>query len=221
MYGLRQRLIQSRRLRLVALGSAALALLLALSALITRSSAAHPARTGDTVTLTFTAKVQAGTPPGDVLFWVCPDAKADGTGCDEMNARPDGTFTYQLAAASGATYQHVTIEWSHGRLPTSNGPIPAPPAHIVCDYPHLTVSATNPRSFTCNVNFTPATVTPAASTSGTPTPVATASPNGAAAAGGDTSTLVTGLQVIIGVGLVLFLLLLAILIWQRLSARRR
>ncbi len=212
--------MQPRHLPRAALGSAALAVLVALFTLTAQSSAAQPARTGETVTLTFTVIVRAGTPPDDLLFWFCPDAKNDGTGCEEMNPQPDGkTFTYQFTTTTGTTYQHITILWSRGRLPTSNGEIPAPPAHITCDYHPFTVSAANPRSFTCNADFTPNATTPVASVTTAPTPAATASPGNAAS--GDTSTLVTGLQVIIGVGLVLFVILLAILIWQRTSARKK
>jgi hypothetical protein len=221
MYGLRQRLMRPRHTLLITPGIVAFAVLLTLYAFPTQTSAAHAARPGDSVTLTFTVTVKAGTAPSDVLFWFCPDAKTDGTGCDQMTARPDGTFTYQFAATTGATYQHVIIEWSHGRLPTSNGPIPAPPVHIACDYHPFNVTADAPHSFTCNADFTPATVTPVPSAgTNTPTPAATTTPNGAAGSS-DNSTLITGLQIIIGVGLVLFLLLLAILIWQRMGARRR
>jgi hypothetical protein len=214
MDGLRQRMMQTRHLLRVAFGSVALAILLVL--FTPQASAAHPA---DTITFTFTVTVQAGTAPSDVLFWLCPDAQPDGTGCEEMNAQPDGTFTYQFTGDTGTTYQHVIIEWSHGRLPTSQGPIPAPPAHIACDYHPFTVSDTGPRSITCNADVTPATVTPAPSTpTGSPTPAGAADPSRPTRSG-DNSTLITGLQIITVVGFVLLVLLLAILIWQRMSAR--
>lgn len=223
MDGLRQRLarprlIEHRHILLVALGSVALVGLAAFSALTAPTSAAHPAKAGDTLTLTFTVTVRAGTPPGDVLFWLCPDAKTDGTGCNEMKAQPDGSFTYQLTATTGTTYQHVIIEWSHGRLPTNNGPIPAPPAHITCDYHPFKVTTTNPRSFTCNADFTPATATPVPSV--TTTPAAATTPGTGTPGSGDNSTLITGLQIVTGVGLALLLLLLVILAWQRMGARR-
>ncbi len=218
MYGLKQRLMQPRYLLRVALSSVALAAFLALGAFSPQTSAAHQAQPNETITIDFTVKVQAGTPPTDVLFWFCPDAKTDGTGCDEMSTQPDGTFTYQLATTTGATYQHITIEWSHGRLPSDTGPIPVPPAHSACDYPHFVVTATDPRSYTCKANFTAADATPTPPIIATPTtttdPVATPG-------NGDNTTLVTGLQIIIGVGLFLFVLLLIILIWQRMSAIRR
>jgi hypothetical protein len=219
MYGWRHRLMQPRPMFRAALSSVALAACLTLFALTPQASAAHPARAGDSVTLTFTVKVQAGTPPSDVLFWFCADAQADGTGCEEMTAQADGTFTYQFATTTGTTYQRVTIEWSHGRLPTDKGPIPAPPVHLACDYQHpFNVSATD-RSYTCNTDFTVSTVTPVPSaTTATPSPAASTGP--ASGSGGDNSTLVTGLQIIIGVGLFLFVLLLIILIWQRVSAHR-
>lgn len=221
MDGLRQRprLMEHRHLLLLALGSVALVGLAAFSALTAPASAAHPAKPGDSVTLTFTVAVRAGTPPGDVLFWFCPDAKTDGTGCQEMSAQPNGTFTYQLTATTGATYQHIIIEWSHGQRSTSNGPIPAPPAHITCDYPRFSVTATGPRSFTCNADFTPATATPVPSVTTTPTSAAT--PGTDTPGSGDNSTLITGLQIVTGVGLALLLLLLIILAWQRMGARSR
>lgn len=212
-------LMEHRHILLVALGSVALVGLAAFSALTAPTSAAHPAKAGDTITLTFTVTVRAGTPPDDVLFWLCPDAKTDGTGCDEMNAQPDGTFTYQLSATTSTTYQHVTIEWSHGRLPTDNGPIPAPPAHITCDYHPFNITATGPRSFTCNADFTPATATPVPSVTTSPDPATT--PGTATPGSGDNSTLITGLQIVTGVGLALLLLLLVILAWQRMGARNR
>ena len=219
MYAVRERLIRRHRLLLVMVGVLASGLILALYALTAQGSAAHPAKAGDAVTLSFTVTVQAGTPPSDVLFWVCPDAQQDGTGCDEMDTQPDGTFTFQLATTTGTTYQHIIIEWSHGRLPTSNGPIPAPPAHIACDYHPVTV--TGPNSFTCKADFTPATVTPTPVTpTASPASTSTGDP-GSTPGSSDNSTLITGLQIVIGVGLVLFFVLLAILIWQKMTLRRR
>jgi hypothetical protein len=218
MYRLRQRLMQPQRLSLVALSSVAFAVLLALFALTAQIGAAQPAKPGDAITFAFTVTVKAGTPPSDVLFWFCPDAQNDGTGCDEMNAQPDGTFTYQFATTTGTTYQHITIEWSHGRLPSDKGPIPVPPAHITCDYHPFNVTSTNPRSFTCYADFTPSTVTPVPSvTPIVPPPAVATTPT--SATGGDNATLVTGLQIVIGVGIFLFVLLLAILVWQRVSRR--
>jgi hypothetical protein len=199
-----------------ALCGVALAAFLTLFAFTPQTSAAHPARAGNSVTLTFTVMVKAGTPPADVLFWFCPDAQPDGTGCNEMTAQANGAFTYQFATTTGATYQHASIEWSHGRLPTDKGPIPAPPVHLTCDY-HINVTATDLRSYTCNADFTVSTVTPTPAPTSTPTPAASTGP---ASGSGDNSTLVTGLQIIIGVGIFLFILLLIILIWQRVSVRR-
>lgn len=218
MYGLKQRLMQPRHLLRVALSSVALALLLALGAFSPQTSAAHQAQPNETIDIDFTVTVQAGTPPSDVLVWFCPDAKTDGTGCDEMNAQPDDTFTYQLATTTGATYQHITIEWSHGFLPTDQGEIPAPPVQILCDYPHFSATTSGPRSITCKADFTKADSTPTPPIIATPT---TAADPVATTGNGDNSTLVTGLQIIIGVGLFLFVLLLIILIWQRMSAIRR
>jgi len=220
MYGVIHRLARPRQLTRMATGVVALGVVLALYALTTQTTAAHPARPGAAVTLSFTVTVVAGTPPSDVLFWVCPDAKTDGTGCNQMNTQPDGTFTYQLSTTTGTTYHHLIIEWSHGRLPSSSGPLPTSPAHIVCDDGPYTV--TGPKSIACQADFTPVTPTPPPSPTpgASPTPAATNDPTGTPG-GSDNSTLITGLQIIIGVGLVLFLLLLGILIWQRASARRR
>jgi hypothetical protein len=223
MYGLRQRLMQPRHRFRAALGSAGLVLCLILFALIPQPGAAHAAEPGAAITLTFTVVVKAGSPPPpvDVLFWFCPDAQSDGTGCNEMTAQTNGTFTYQFATTTGTTYQHLTIEWSHGRLPTDKGPIPAPPAHITCDYPNYTVKASDPRSITCTADFTNVDVTPTIPVpTVTPTPPVIPNPSGGNGSG-DTSTLVTGLQIIIIVGLLLFVLLLVILIWQRMSPSRR
>lgn len=220
MFGLRQRLMQPRNLFRAALACAALVAFLALWAFSLQTSAAHPKAPHATLTITFTVTIQAGTPPSDVLFWVCPDAQTDGTGCDQMNNQPDGTFTYQLTATAGTTYKHVIIEWSHGRLPGTQGSTPTPPAHIVCDYRNLAVKDGEPRSYTCKADFTALTVTPTPpDQSATATPTANADPPGATS--GDNSTLVTGLQIIIGVGLFLLVILLIILIWQRLGTRRR
>lgn len=224
MYGLRHRLTQPRLMLRAALSSVALAAFLTLFLLTPQTSAgargaAHPARAGDNVTLTFTVVVQAGAPPSDVLFWFCPDAQTDGTGCDEMTAQTDGTFTYQFAATTGTTYPHISIEWSHGRLPTDKGPIPAPPVHLACDY-HINVTATDPRSYTCKADFTISAVTPTPSaTASTPTSAVGTGP--ASGTSGDNSTLITGLQIVIGVGLFLFIILLIILIWQRVSVPRK
>jgi hypothetical protein len=218
MYGLRQRVMPPRHLLRVALSSVTFAALLAFGALSPQTSAAQMARPNDTININFTVQVEAGTPPSDVLFWFCPDAKADGTGCDEMNTQTDGTFTYQLTTTTGTTYQHLTIEWSHGRLPSDAGPIPVPPAQIACDYHPFNVTADAPRSITCKTNFTAANTTPTppviASPTTPPDPVSTPG-------NGDNSTLVTGLQIIIGVGLFLFIVLLIILVWQRMSTIRR
>ncbi len=220
MYGLRHRLTQPRLLLRAALSSLALAALITLFLLTPQTSAgAHPARAGDSVTLTFTVIVKAGTPPSDVLFWFCRDAQPDGADCDEMTAQADGTFTYQFAATTGTTYPHISIEWSRGRLPTDKGPIPAPPVHLACDY-RINVTATDPRSYTCNTDFTISTVTPTPSATAS-TPTSTTGTGPASGSGGDNSTLITGLQIIIGVGLFLFVILLIILIWQRVSIPRK
>jgi hypothetical protein len=216
MYGLQQRLKPSRPLLLVAAGCVALVILLAFSALTAQTGAAHSATRNDAVTLTFTVTITAGTPPSNVLFWVCPDAQADGSGCEKMSAAANGTFTYQLATTTGATYKDITIEWTQGQNPGGNGPVPAQPAHIACDYANFAVTASEPLSLTCQANFSAPTVTPAASVTTTP-----AQTPGAADGNDDTSTLITGLQVIIGVGLVLFVILLIILIWQRVSAPKK
>ncbi len=220
MYGVIHRLICLRQLARMATGVVALGVVVALYALTPQTTAAHPARTGATVTLSFTVTIVAGTPASDALFWVCPDAKTDGTGCNEMTTQPDGAFTYQLSATTGTTYHHLIIEWSHGRLPGSSGPLPAPPAQIVCDVGPYTV--TGSKSIPCQADLTPLTPTPPPSPTpgASPTPAATTDPIGTPG-GSDNGTLITGLQIIIGVGLVLFFILLGILIWQRTSARRR
>ena len=218
MEGLRRRLTAPRRLW-VLLGLATLGLLVALYALSAENSAAHSARTGASATLTFTVTIKAGAPPADVIFWVCPDAQTDGTGCNEMTAQPNGSFLYQLTTTTGTTYQQVIIEWSHGRLPSNNGPIPQPPAQVSCRYTALTITASN--SINCQADFSALAVTPTIPTStNTPAPAATGTP-APGIDNSDTSTLVTGLDVVIGVGLVLFVILLGILIWQRASARRQ
>ena len=182
------------------------------------TSAAHPAKTGDNVTLTFTVIVQAGTAADDLAFWVCADAQPDGTGCNQMGGPAGGPFTFALATATGTTYHHLMIEWTHGHLIGSNGPLPAPPFHTACPYPTLTISG--PQSFTCQVDLSVATVTQ--------TPVLPGATPGGSPANSDpppvdkdTSTLVTGLQVVIGVGVVLLVILLIVLLWQRMSGNRR
>jgi hypothetical protein len=219
MHGLQQRLMQSRHLLLVAVSCVALLILLAFSALTIQIGAARSATKRDSVTLTFTVAITAGTPPSDVLFWVCPDAHADGTGCQKMSAGATrGTFTYRLATTTGTTYKHISIEWTKGQKAGGNGPIPAPPAYIACDYANFAVTASGPHSLTCNADFSAPTVTPVPSVTTTATPANTPTATGSA---GDNSTLITGLQVIIGVGLVLFIILLIILIWQRASTPKR
>ncbi len=218
MYGLHQRLMQSRRRLLAAVSCVALLILLAFAALTTQTSAAHPATNGDSVTFTFTVTIAGGTPPSNIVFWVCPDAQANGAGCEEMTAQTDGTFTYQLTVSSGTTYQHLTIEWSQGQQQDASGPIPAAPTHTVCNYTDFQVTDSGPQSLTCPANFAAPTATPTVSATSTPTPADTTSPGGSS---DDTSTLVTGLQIIIGVGLVLFVVLLIILISQRVSALKK
>lgn len=220
MYGVIHRLARPRQLTRMATGVVALGVVVALYALTTQTTAAHPARTDDTVTLSFTVTIVAGTPASDALFWVCPDAQTDGTGCDEMNAQPNGVFTYQLSATTGTTYHHLIIEWSHGSQPSSSGALPTPPARIVCDDSPYTV--TGSKSIACQADLTPVTPTPPPSPTpgASPTPAATTDPVGAPGSS-DNGTLITGLQIIIGVGLVLFFILLGILIWQRTNARRR
>jgi hypothetical protein len=218
MYGLRQRLMQPRTLFLAMLGIGALVIFLTLWAFSLQTGSAHPKATNATVTINFTVTVQAGTPPDDVLFWVCPDAQSDGTGCDQMNSQPDGTYVYELTTTTGTTYQHITVEWSHGRLPGDQGSTPTPPAHIVCDYRNIAVTDGDPRSYTCKADFTALAVTPTPpDISGTATPTTNTDPPGPT--NGDNSTLITGLQIIIGVGLFLFVVLLIILIWQRMGTR--
>jgi hypothetical protein len=216
MYGLQQRMTQSRPLLLVAAGCVALVILVAFSTLTAQTGAAHSATKNDAVTLTFTVAIAAGTPPSNVLFWVCPDAQADGTGCAKMSAAANGTFTYQLATTSGTTYKDLTIEWTQGQTAGGNGPIPAPPAHIACDYANFAVTDSGQHSFACNADFSAPTVTPVPSVITTP-----AQTPGTSVGTDDNGTLITGLQVIIGVGLVLFILLLIILIWQRASAPKK
>jgi len=219
MFGLQQRLTRPRHLLIVIVSCAALLVLLTFSALTIQTSAAHSATRADSVTLTFTVAIAGGTPPGDALFWVCPDAQSDGIGCNQMSAgATSGTYTYQLAATSGTTYQHITFEWSQGKTEGGSGPIPTPPAHVVCDYANFAVTDSGPHSLTCKADFSTPTVTPVPSVSAGATPADTPTSSGSA---GDNGTLITGLQVIIGVGLVLFILLLIILVWQRASASKK
>ncbi len=200
------------------------------------ASAAPSTLPGDAVTLTFTAVIQSGTIPGGILFWMCADPQPDGTGCFEMSSQPDGSFTYQLATATGTTYHHLEIAWTRGSQPTATAtaattrpaktptaqpsapPLPAPPLHTICPYPELTVSG--PKSFTCLVDARLFTTTP---TPGTVDPSATKLPTTAdpPPVDRDTATLITGLQIVIGVGLVLLVILLSVLIWQRMAQRRR
>ncbi|HLW02321.1 MAG TPA: hypothetical protein VKT82_26935 [Ktedonobacterales bacterium] len=216
--GLRQRVIQSRRLLFVAVSCVAFVILLAFSALTIQTGAAHSATRSDAVTLTFTVAIVGGTPPNNVVFWVCPDAQVDGTGCAKMSAGASGTYTYQLATTTGTTYQHLTIEWSRGQKTGGSGPIPVAPAYISCDYANFAVTDSGPHSFTCQANFSAPTVTPVPSVTTTAAPADTPTP---ASSAGDNGTLITGLQIIIGVGLVLFILLLIILIWQRASGPKK
>ena len=222
MHGLKRRLLYAPTSLKLAAGLAALGMLLALSLLHVPSSAAQQMQPGEAVTLTFTVTVTGGTAPTDIVLWLCPDAQTDGTGCLQMDGQLNGPFTYQLATTSGTTYHHLVIEWTDGRIPAANGKdvLPQPPAHTVCSYTDLTVNTTDPTSFACSLDFTPPSVTPSPITSITPavTPTDPASTTPANDAG---TTLVTGLQVVIGVGLVLLVLLLIILIFQRLGARRR
>jgi hypothetical protein len=219
MDGLRQRLMTPRRRVWLALSLVVCGLLATLYAPGAQHSAAHPAAPGDTVTITFTVTVTAGTPPADTIFWLCADAQTDGTGCNEMMAQPDGSFTFQLTTTTGTTYRHITIEWSRGLLPTSNGEIPEPPVQTPCSYSSFTVSM--PESITCQADFTMLATTPTFAVS-TVSPTAAASATvGSTPGNDDNSTLITGLYVVIGVGLVLFVILLIILIWQRVSARQK
>jgi hypothetical protein len=209
-------------------GMGAGGILLALWLLGGTAHAAFPAAPGDAATLTFTATIQSGTVPGDVLFWLCADAQADGTGCFEMLSQPDGSFVYQLATTTGTTYHHLEIAWTRGRAgegtatpataQPSASPGPTLPLHTLCPYPEFTV--TGPKSFTCIVDATLFTTTP---TPGIITPTPTHVPDGSdpSPVDRDTATLITGLQVIIGVGLVLLVILVSLLIWQRVGKRGR
>ncbi|HEY7358910.1 MAG TPA: hypothetical protein VH590_20645, partial [Ktedonobacterales bacterium] len=69
MDGSRHRLPQPRPMLRATLSGVALAAFLTLFAFTPQASAG--ARAGDSVTLTFTVMVKAGTPPADVLFWFC------------------------------------------------------------------------------------------------------------------------------------------------------
>lgn len=220
-------------LRRIVQGLGAGGIFLALWLLGSTAQAAPPATSSDAVTLTFTATIQSGTVPSDVLFWLCADPQPDGTGCFEMSSQPDGSYLYQLATATGISYHQLEIAWTRGSKagvtatpsaspnPTaqpSAPPLPVLPLHTLCPYSALTVSG--PKSFTCLVDATLFTTTP---TPGTAAPTATSVPGTPTqlAVDRDTATLITGLQVIIGVGLVLLLILLSILIWQRVTKRRR
>lgn len=222
MRGLRYRLFQTHRSRWVVPGLAALGVLLMLSLIIVRSSAAHPAQRNAAVTLTFTVTITGGTAPTDAVFWLCPDAQANGTGCDQMNGQGNGPYTYQLATTSDTTYHHLIIEWTDGRQPNSSGPLPQPPVHTACSYPNVVVGTLGTDSFSCSVDFTASTVTPTPLISPTAQVTPTDTPSSTTPGSSDTnSTLVTGLQVVIGVGLVLLVILLIILAFQRLGGRRR
>lgn len=222
MRGLKYRLFSAPTSRRLATGLAALGMLLALSLLLVPGSAAHPAQPGEAVTLSFTVTVTGGTAPTDIVLWLCADAQTDGTGCQQMDGQLNGPFTYQLATTSGTTYHHIVIEWTDGRIPAANGkdPLPPPPAHTVCSYTDFTVDTNQPTSFACPLDFTPPTATTSPSVSTTPLLTPT-DPASTAPANDANSTLVTGLQVVIGVGLVLLVLLLIILIFQRLGGARR
>lgn len=233
MYGSRPAWKDQPLLRRVVQGMGAGGIFLALWLLGSTAQAAPPATSSDAVTLTFTATIQSGTVPSDVLFWLCADPQADGTGCFEMSSQPDGSYLYQLATATGITYHQLEIAWTRGSRagvtatpsaspnPTaqpSAAPLPALPLHTLCPYPTLTVSGA--KSFTCQVDATIFTATP---TPGTEVPTSTSDPSTPPqpSVDRDTATLITGLQVIIGVGLVLLVILLPILIWQRVTKRRR
>ncbi len=222
MRGLKRRLLYAPTSLRLATGLAALGMLLALSLLHVPGSAAHPGQPGEAVTLNFTVTVTGGTAPTDIVLWLCVDAQTDGTGCQQMDGQLNGPFTYQLATTSGTTYHHIVIEWTDGRIPAANGkdPLPPPPTHTVCSYTDFTVDTSQPTSFACSLDFTPSTVTPSPPTSTTPLVTAT-DPASTAPASDANSTLVTGLQIVIGVGLVLLVILVIILIFQRLGARRR
>ncbi len=220
MPDLRQRLLRHRPARWMIPGVGALGVLLVLTLMLAQGSAAHPAQSGEVVTLTFQVSITAGTVPDDAVFWVCPDAQPDGTGCEQMNGEGNGPYTYQLSAATGTTYRHIVIEWTHGRQPGSNGkdPLPQPPVQRICSYSSLTVTKSN--SYTCLADFTILNATPSPPAL-TPSPAITPTANPTATAGNDTySTLITGMQIVIGVGLVLLVILLIILFWQRMSLRR-
>ncbi len=214
-------------------GMAAGGIFLALWLLGSTAQAAPPATSRDAVTLTFTATIQSGTVPSDVLFWLCADPQPDGTGCFEMSSQPDGSYLYQLATATGISYHQLEVAWTRGSRtgvtatpsaspnPTaqpSAPPLPVLPLHTLCPYPALTVSG--PKSFTCLVDATRFTTTPTPGAA-VPTPTNDPSTRPQPSVDRDTATLITGLQVVIGVGLVLLLILLPILIWQRLTKRRR
>jgi hypothetical protein len=220
---LRHRLLQPRASRCIAPGLTALGVLI-LSFIVARGSAAHPAQRNAAVTLNFTVTITAGNAPTDTVFWLCPDAKADGTGCDQMNGQGNGPYTYQFATTSDATYHHIIIEWTDGRQPSSNGkdPLPQAPTHTVCSYSNVVVGALGTDSFSCPVDFTASAVTPTPLVSPTVQVTPTNASGGTTPGSSDTnSTLVTGLQIVIGVGLVLLVILLIILVFQRLGARRR
>ena len=220
MHGLRHRLFYTPTSRWLVPGLAALGVLLILSLLIVRGSAAHPAQLGEAVTLNFTVTVTGGTAPTDIVLWFCADAQTNGAGCQQMNGQENGPFSYQFATTSGTTYHHIVIEWTDGRLPNSSGPLPQPPTHTVCSYTDFQVKTTEPSSINCKLDFSPSAVTPSPSTSTTPQITPTDGPSTSPSSDTNT-TLVTGLQVVIGVGLVLLVILLIILIFQRLGARGR
>lgn len=228
---------QPRHARVLTRGlwSAAGGILLALWLLCGTANAAAPRLPGDAVTLTFTAVIQPGTVPSNILFWLCADPQADGTGCFLMSSQPDGSFTYQLATATGITYHHLQVAWTRGSQPTAKPtaaatrpaktptaqptapPLPALPLHTICSYAEITVSG--PKSFACKVDASLFTTTP---TPGTVDPAPTSAPgNAPPPVDRDTATLITGLQIVIGVGLVLLVILIPVLIWQRMSRRHR
>jgi hypothetical protein len=186
---------------------------------------------GDTVTLSFTATIQSGTVPGDVLFWLCADPQADGTGCFQMTTQSDGSYAYQLASATGTAYHKLEIAWTHGSqtgattTPTASpsataqpSALPVLPLHALCLYTQITV--TGPKSFTCLVDANLITATPTPEV-GAPTPTQLPTTSDPPPVDRDTATLITGLQIVIGVGLVLLVILVPILIWQRVSKRRK
>jgi hypothetical protein len=241
MYGVRPAVKQQPWLTRVVLGVGAGGLFLALWVLLIGTSpanAAPSASPGDAVTLSFTASIKSGSIPGDVLFWLCADAQPDGTGCHPMTSQSSGIFTYQLAAATGTTFHRLEIDWTHGAqsvasaaapatTPTaatpsptaqpSTNPLPALPLHTICPYSGITV--TGPKSFTCMVDANLFTTTP---TPGTLSPTPTDAPTNSTSppVDKDTGTLITGLQIVIAVGLVLLVILVIVLIWQRMAQRR-